>query len=413
MRQIHHFCDSSQDRVSPRRKVLVHVAIILAVSISSGVCHAGPKARLVEVRDDVMTYVGKVVARDRDFCYLMEQSGAMARLPVAQLESFRVVSDTFRPSSVAEIRQQLQSEFRSGYEIKTSAHYVVVGRKGNVSAYASLFEEIYRQVVSFYSRHGFETNAPEVPLIAIVFGTQAEFKSYCERDEVLWSKDLRGYYSLKTNRVALYDDPDLLGNPTAASLASGMADDGLISEIYSSKSSLLEPNLARRLSSVTSETANTIVHETTHQVGYNIGIHSRIGDTPVWVVEGLATVLESPGVRTKGKTPASHKINAERLVWFTAEYHSRRQPGDLAKLIASDDLFHNQTLDAYSAAWAFSYFLTENPARARLFVRYLRLLSERDPMVPYRPEDRLTDFQKVFGDISRLELDYLRAIDQL
>jgi hypothetical protein len=413
MRQLHHFCDSHQEIVSPQCRVLWHVVTILAVITSSAVCNAGPKARLVEVRDDVRTYVGKVVAKDSDFCYLMEQSGALARLPVAQLDSFKVVSETFRPSSVAEIRQQLQSEFRSGYEIRTSAHYVVVGKKGNTLAYASLFEEIYRQVVSFYSRHGFETNAPEVALIAIVFGTQEEFKSYCERDEVLWSKDLRGYYSLKTNRVALYDDPDLLKNATAATLSPGKAHAGLISANYSSESSMPETDLARRLFSVTSETASTIIHETTHQVGYNIGVHSRIGDTPVWVIEGLATVLESPGVRTKGKASASNKINAERLEWFTAEYQSRRQPGDLAKLIASDDLFHNQTLDAYSAAWAFSYFLTENPARAKLFVRYLRMLSERDPMLPYRPEDRLKDFQKVFGDISRLELDYLRATDQL
>ena len=130
-------------------------------------------------------------------------------------------------------------------------------------------------------------------------------------------------------------------------------------------------------------------------------------------MEGLATVLESPGVRIRGKSAEGNKINAERLDWFTGEYESRRQPGDLAKLIASDDMFHNQTLDAYSAAWAFSYFMTENPARAGLFARYLRMLSERDPMEQYSSEDRLKDFTSVFGDISRMEVDFLRATDRL
>ena len=31
---------------------------------------------------------------------------------------------------------------------------------------------------------------------------------------------------------------------------------------------------------------STIVHETTHQVAFNTGLHSRIGQTPKWVIEG-------------------------------------------------------------------------------------------------------------------------------
>ena len=76
-------------------------------------------------------------------------------------------------------------------------------------------------------------------------------------------------------------------------------------------------------------------------------------------------------------------------------------------------LFRSQVLDAYSAAWGITWFLTENPARARMFAKYLRTVSERNPVEPYTPEDRLKDFQFVFGDISRLEVDYVRAMDRL
>lgn len=390
-------------------------AVILATIFLPAASSAGTKARLVEVRDDVRTYVGKVVAKNQDTCYLMDQFGVMSHLPVSRLESFRVVADRFRPSSIGEVRLELQSEFRSGYEIRNSAHYIVVGKKGQASAYASLFEEIFRQVESFYTIRGFETSAPEVVMIAIVFGTQGEFKKYCEEDQVLWSKDLRGYYSQKTNRVALYDVPDPLSGVTAATAAHGSTEYGLNSADHSSTTwrGSAGLDLVALQNSVKGETASTIVHETTHQVGYNIGIHSRIGQTPTWVVEGLATVLEAPGVRIRGKSAGGSRINAERLDWFTGEYESRRKPGDLAKLIASDDMFHNQTLDAYSASWAFSYFMTENPARAGLFARYLRKLSERDPLTEYSPEDRLKDFQSVFGDIARLEIDFLRATDHL
>ena len=253
-----------------RQRFFRITAVILATIFLSTASSAGTKARLVEVRDDVATYVGKVVAKNDDTCYLMDQSGVMTQLPVSRLESFKVVADRFRPSSIGEVRQKLQSEFRSGYEIRNSAHYIVVGKKGQASAYASLFEEIYRQVDSFYTIRGFETSAPEVVMIAIVFGTQGEFQKYCEQDQVLWSKDLRGYYSLKTNRVALYDEPDSLNGVTAVTAAQGSTEYGLMSAnpFSATLSGPAAIDLAARLNSVRGETASTIVHETTHQVGY-------------------------------------------------------------------------------------------------------------------------------------------------
>jgi hypothetical protein len=174
--------------------------------------------------------------------------------------------------------------------------------------------------------------------------------------------------------------------------------------------------LSKALASVSGQTADTIIHETTHQVGFNIGIHRRIGQTPTWVLEGLATVLEPPGLRSRGKAGSksgNNTINAERLNWFHSEYEGHRQPGDLAKLIASDDMFKNQTLDAYSLSWAFTWFMTENPARARKFVEYLQTLSERDPLQDYTPEQRLKDFQTAFGDIAKLEVEFLRSLDRI
>jgi hypothetical protein len=336
----------------------------------------------------------------------------MHHLPLSQIQSLRVVGTNYRPSSTAEFRDILATEFRTGFEIQSSTHYVVVAKKGQAKAYATMFEEIYRQVEIFYSVRGFQTDAPETTLVAIVFGSQAEFRDYCGKDEMLWSDDLRGYYSLKSNRVALYEDEGLKNSVTAmkdGSSGSGKHDRRRTAAEVSGASA----ELSALMKTVAGETANTIVHEATHQVGFNIGIHSRLGNTPGWVIEGLATVLEAPGLRMRGKSTAEQKINSERLEWFNEEYETRRQPGDIAKMIATEDMFRNQALDAYSSAWALTYFLTENPARARQFVLYLKMLSERDPLNAYPPEDRLKDFQSVFGDISRLEVDFLRSLERL
>ena len=235
-----------------------------------------------------------------------------------------------------------------------------------------------------------------MPMVAFVFGTQAEFKAYCEAQNDQTMTKMRGYYSPKTNRVAMYEDPSQIIKVTA-----GVSDQELLPPISQSL-----------FASVTGQTADVIIHEGTHQVGFNVGIHSRLGTTPRWVVEGLATVLEPPGSRSRGKA-GKDKVNDERLSWFQGDYSQRRKPGDLAKMIASDDTFSGQTLDAYSLAWSITYFLTENPALAGKFAKYLKKVSDRNPLHVYSAKERLADFQEIFGDISRVEVELLRSMAQV
>ena len=405
----------------PDRRLIVRrlAAAILSILVTGEVTCAESKSRLIEIKDEFQTYTGKIIAKDSERCFLMDEFGVLTTHHISRLTSFRIVGDSFHRVSPSEFRKQLLTEFRSGYDIHVSAHYVVVGKKGKAKAYATLFEEIYRQVDSFYSIRGFETSEPEFTMVAIVFNTVDEFKEYCGRDQMLWSEDLRGYYSLKSNRVVLYDRPAKLNASTESPVdgdtsAASTSNDALTAdELTLENPASNQATLAAMLNGVAGETADTIVHETTHQVGYNIGIHSRIGETPTWVIEGLATVLEAPGIRVRGSSDAADKINTVRLNWFNTEYESRRQPGDLARMVAGDEVFRNQALDAYSSAWAFTYFMTENPARARSYIRYLRILGERDPLQHYTAEERLKDFQSAFGDVSKVEMDFLRSIDRL
>lgn len=394
-----------------RCRIFIRLAAAIVSTLVVGEVHcAEVRPRLIELKDEFQTYTGKIVAKDSERCFLMDEFGVLTTHHISRLTSFRVIGESFHRVSPSEFRKQLLTEFRSGYDIHVSAHYVVVGKKGKAKAYATLFEEIYRQVDTFYSVRGFETSEPEFTMVAIVLNTVDEFKEYCGRDQMLWSEDLRGYYSLKSNRVVLYESPPKLN----ASAETSSSKDALeLDAAGRQNASADKATLAAMLNGVAGETADTIVHETTHQVGYNIGIHSRIGETPMWVIEGLATVLEAPGIRIRGSSDAADKINSDRLNWFSTEYESRRQPGDLARMVAEDELFHNQALDAYSSAWAFTYFMTENPARARSYIRYLRILGERDPLQHYTAEQRLKDFQSAFGDISKVEMDFLRSIDRL
>jgi hypothetical protein len=384
-----------------RRAVFVaNVTCCLGLSsfsnLSATTAQAGESTRMVELSDQNDSYEGKLIARTPSHVCIMDRFGLMTSLEINNLKSFRVVAGNYSPVSSIGLQQSLKKELPKGYEIAASAHYVVMGRKGKADDYAKLFEEVYRQVDTFFSVRGFDTHLPEMPMVAFVFGTQAEFKAYCAAQNDQTMTKMRGYYSPKTNRVAMYEDPGQISKVTA-----GVSDQELLPPISQSL-----------FASVTGQTADVIIHEGTHQVGFNVGIHSRLGTTPRWVVEGLATVLEPPGIRSRGKA-GKDEINDERLSWFQGDYSQRRKPGDLAKMIASDDQFGGQTLDAYSLAWSITYFLTENPARAGKFAKYLKKVSDRNPLHVYSAKERLADFQEIFGDISRVEVELLRSMGQV
>ncbi|MCP4171409.1 MAG: DUF1570 domain-containing protein [Fuerstiella sp.] len=373
---------------------------------------------LIRVSDGKTTHEGKIVGLSRTTCSLMDRQGQLTHLSVAALSDFEKISARYKPFPVTTFREGLLKEFSGRYQVVGTTHYLVCAPSGRADRYAQLFETIFRDVEQFYRVRGFRIQTPDVPLVAVVFGSQREFADYCVRDQVTPSASLMGYYSLRTNRVALFDDTSLVSATDRTDRLSGRnADDSMsqlhsVSQNQSSLSAGQTPIAA--LAAVSGDIANTIIHETTHQVGYNIGIHSRVGGTPIWIVEGLATVLEPAGMREKsGRQLQQGRINEQRIQWFEKRHRPGRAMGSLAKLVASDDYFYKRTLNSYSEAWAFTFFLLENSSRRRHLVTYLQILGNRDPLQPYTSKDRLADFQKAFGDVSRLEVEFIRYMDRL
>lgn len=414
-----------RDSLNRFRTVL---GILAIAGLCAERCPAG-HSRLIQVSDGNESWTGKVIAKDDSTCFLIDRFGVLSRIPVQSLKSFEVVSERFQAAPATEARERLRKEFPSGYEVAGSTHYLVCAPKGRAQVYVRLFDEIYRSVDQFFRVRGFATQAPETTLVAIVFGSQQEFADYCRRDKVAWSPGLRGYYSLLTNRVALFDDAELLRTTEAPRVRSGfhrLTQHDLSGGLRSEGPAFSVPgpgsgsgpgsDVADRagLAAISGSAANTIIHETTHQVGHNIGIHSRTTPTPSWIIEGLATTLESPGQRqSSAGRDLKNRVNSERLEWFNGQYASRRSAGDVAKLIASDDPFRSQTLDAYSRAWALTFFMAENPARTQKYMSYLQFVRDRKSTAEYTAAERLQDFETYFGDIARVEVEFLRFMDRL
>lgn len=390
--------------------------LLSAWTLSVAAAAAGEPAHpTTEVRTKTQVLTGKLVASDQSGICLVDRYGRLEILTASTIVSQRIINQRFRFAGTSDFRTHLRTETSKASEIRVGNRYIVCGVPGKTDAYHHLLQTAYREVERYFRVHGFDTHEPESLLVAIVFSSSKEFAEYCRKDGVDWSPGLRGYYSQKSNRIALYDE--------ATSARTSQIDKGVSNkeaDLFRSPfrvpeiSSDHRSHFAASVGSLHAATAATLIHEATHQIAHNIGIHSRMSPTPTWVIEGLATVLEAPGMRKSSpQSTLRSRVNQERLDWFREKLAPRRQIGDLAGMIASDELFKTRTLDAYSQAWAITYFLTESPLRARQFVAYLKKAQAGMSERPHTAEQRLKDFQSVFGDVARLDVEFARFMEDI
>ncbi len=397
-------------------------ATIRMIGLVAGVglwatCLAAQAAPLVELTTSSEVLVGKSLAHDKQVCWLAAQDGRLSEVSLREVTSFRKVKDTFEGMSAVDLRSQLRREFGHDWEIVSTKHYLVCAPKGRAQPFAELFESVFRSLHAYVSVRGFELPEPDFPLIAVVSPNEKTFAAHCRKDNVPFIPGLRGYYHRLTNRVQVFeDDADQLSAVRPSSPVDVAASASLPS-VLRIRTAWSEVGTNARQerwdANIQSNLRDTIVHESTHQAAYNLGLHTRIGENPKWVTEGLATLLEPDGMRGNRTSQTLQKrLNPDRFTWFQAFVQQRRPPHSLADFIGNDRMFQTATLDAYAQGWALSFYLAET--RPSEYWRYLQSISERDPLPAYRTSARLADFQAAFGnDIDRLEVAFLRFMDDL
>ncbi|MEI8380810.1 MAG: DUF1570 domain-containing protein [Planctomycetota bacterium] len=351
------------------------VAACAGIIVAQATCAGGEPVALLELKVGKERLEGRIAAHNDQQCWLLRRDGRLASFQTDDVSDFHEIAPKFRSYSSIEIRDRLQTEFGRNFEVKTTTHYVVVARKGTADRYATLFERIYRQFHTYFTARGFRLSEPEFPLIAVVLPDEQAFVNYCVGEGAKPQPGLVGFYLPGSNRVALYDR-------------------------------------AANAQSTEEDVDGTVIHEGTHQVAFNTGVHSRIGQSPLWLVEGLATLFEADGIRQReAGGEAIGRVNPERFNWFR-EYRTRRPKKSLEAFIRNDTLFKKSALDAYSQAWALSFYLAES--RQVEFASYLKKVAGRNPLEPYDEESRLKDFKSAFGnDLEFVETGMLRYFERL
>jgi hypothetical protein len=423
MRLIEGGCEEFMRRTELRpRSNFCRPLLAIAVVLSFTPALEAGNVSLLEVTHQGQKFQGKLEAKSSNVCWLMGRDGQLAPFEINQIDSIRTVAPRFRAFSLAELRDQLRRELPRQFRIDGTGHFLICAEK-NSRRIGEICEDTYRTFHRYFSVRGFKISQPEFPLVVIVFPDRSNFAAYCRKDGIEPPAGLLGYYMRLTNRVALFDAGEKLDAGGSASARATSAAPGSLALTFDRdeehRGRLLAPEQlpaalapVRFDAMVEGNLQNTIVHETTHQLAFNMGLHSRIGQTPKWVIEGLATMFEAPGIRDSQKSASpKSRINRNRFVWFGNYMQSRRNPHSLDDFVATDDLYASATLDAYAEGWALTFFLAET--RHASYGRYLKSIAQRNPLVAYTAAERVADFRKAFGDTKYLEADFMRFFEKL
>ncbi|MEN1681156.1 MAG: DUF1570 domain-containing protein [Planctomycetota bacterium] len=315
---------------------------------------------------------GKPFAWSRSVIQLLGSDGRLHEFSPGEAKNAKRRREPFRPLSSADVRKQLYREFGGGMEISSTSHYLVVHPPGASSAWAGRFEDVCRSLLSYLRVRGFSAREPEFPLVAVAFPNRGGYDRFVAQSGTKPIPGALGHYDHYSNRVVLYDVTGGDGDWT--------------------------------------ETAATVIHEATHQVAFNTGVHIRGADAPYWVPEGLAMLFEPRAVwRPRGSDTRADRINAERLDDFLHFSKDGQAPYSLAEFAATDEPFRRNAAAAYSQAWTLAFYLAET--QPRQYSAYLASLAARPPLASYTAAERVADFRNAFGDdLAIVEANLMRWV---
>lgn len=311
----------------------------------------------VSVTDGEDWVVGLLHVEVGDRRIVILPDGRLESLPTSEAQ---VTEERFKPATKAQIVTQLEREGLKGFKSRSTARFVYVYNTSEAftKGTSRILETMYPAILAYFKRLQIPVHHPEMPLVAVMFKTEEEFRKYEEVPE-----GIAAYYNSVTNRIVMYEQSDLVE---------------------------IAPELAMK------QSIGTIAHEGIHQILHNIGVQQRLSRWPMWLSEGLAEYFAPTTVdqrmRWKG-VGMPHDLRMYELGKFLKA--SPGGPGEIVqKVVAAESL----NSSGYAAAWALTHYLAER--QQEKFQRYLREVASLGPLEPgERASGQHTAaFVKHFGD---------------
>ena len=386
-----------RSRIHVCRPLIVAVLIVCASSIAIAVEHVTVR------RDADETQVsGKLLITAQDGgLLLLTADGTLWNIEPPEIVDQKHDAQPFAPLTQAEAGKKLLGELPAGFELYTTAHYVICHDTSRAYAQwvGALYERLYSGFMNYWKNRGFKIHDPDLPLLVLVFATRDGYIKHVQPELGDSASAIIAFYSLRSNRVTMHD---LTGMD---SLRRSGDRRGSVAEI---NAMLARPEAEAMVA--------TVVHEATHQLAFNCGLQTRFADIPLWVLEGLAVYFETPDLGSSKGWKTIGAVNRPRLDRFR-DYLAHRPAKSLLSLISDDKRFRDprQALDAYAEAWALNYYLVHQ--KPKQFNAYMELMAaKRALVVPpdgQKAEQRIKEFQAAFDDLARLDAEFVKYIQRI
>lgn len=282
-------------------------------------------------------------------------------------------------------------------------------------------EGTYLAVVRVGRSFGFPMDDPKEPLFVVLAADHADFVELAKRVHVDGNA-AAGFYDPGAN-VSIFGD--ILTSPSLQPLTREI--DRLSKRLKQARQEKQGAGVRERVRAWSSELGRLTVqrdaivkrfnrvviqHEAAHHILFNLGVHRRGADNPIWVVEGLAMQFEVPQTSIRGRIRAINQLRlgdlrkAAGLPPAVPElsddaYRAAFAPNGLiplSELIGGDPLAGasaERTTVVYAQSWGLVYYLARTQEAA--LGDYLRALAARGVGANEAPAEELAQFTKAFG----------------
>lgn len=252
---------------------------------------------------------------------------------------------------------------------------------------SSILELAYHHFQSIFNGYDFKLKMPDERLRWVIFSNSDSFNRFAlqtENQNLSW---LKGYYSTKTNLVAIV-------TPEKMSKWQVKVERTLTPDIIACPPDA-ETDMAK------------VLHEVAHQLSFNSGLQKRMVLYPTWASEGLAMAFERSFLTEYFKASRYTDIRARQLVQLYR--HDKLIP--IYRFLAMSQPDRSDcAVDVYAQAWGFFTFLCQQKTDS--LKKYFISLHNVQP--GWRDQLTIRDeFYKAFGSLDQIESQWKLFLENL
>src|SRR3954470_22924130 len=209
-----------------RQRVYLLLAVIAAICALTASAFAAPRQpKSVDANTDTPSKIaqehleftqnghqqtadGRIIVEAADGGVLLQTNdGALWTIERQNIQLRKKLDEPFKPLTATALAERLVSEMPAGFRSYSTPHYVVIFDTSRTYAQwtSSMLERLHKAFTNYWVGQGIELHEPEFPLPVLLFASRQEYDQASREDLPGGTGTIIGFYSLRSNRVNMFD----------------------------------------------------------------------------------------------------------------------------------------------------------------------------------------------------------------